>query len=416
MRNPSFPKPAPEEPVSAGEAEAILAELASVFLDGNALSQVSAPGSTYEIEAEKDAASALPERESMYRVLVEQIPAVVFIAYLDGGIGEAYVSPQIETSLGFSQEEWLSDPIRWYQQIHPDDKERWSVDAARMLVTGNPVRSAYRVMARDGKVVWFQCEVRMIRRQDGRPWFIHGIGIDISELKRTEQALEERTSELRNLSSHLLRLQDQERRRIARELHDSLGQYLVALKLNLHALKGRQPEADLAWVESETILEKCINETRTISHLLHPPLLDEVGFLSAAAWYIEGFAKRSGITVTTDLPSSLPRLPEEIEVTLFRTLQESLTNIHRHSESSSAEISLALCNREVSLQVRDSGRGISPVILQRFQKSGTGAGVGLSGIHERVTDVGGVMEIRSDSQGTLVIVKIPISPTAPAQH
>jgi PAS domain S-box-containing protein len=414
MRNRSSPKPAPDEPVSAGEAEAILAELASVFLDDNAVSQVSAPGSTNDIEAEKDAATGLPEGESMYRVLVEQIPAVVFIAYLEGGIGEAYVSPQIETSLGFSQEEWLADPIRWYQQIHPDDKERWSVDAAKMLVTGNPVRSAYRVMSRDGKVVWFQCEVRMIRRKNGRPWFIHGIGIDISELKRTEQALEERTSELRNLSSHLLRLQDQERRKIARELHDSLGQYLVALKLNLHALKGRHgTSADPAWAESETILEKCINETRTISHLLHPPLLDEVGFLSAASWYIEGFAKRSGITVTTDLPSRLPRLPEEIEVTLFRTLQESLTNIHRHSGSSSAEISLALRNREVSLQVRDRGRGISPVILQRFQKSGTGAGVGLSGIHERVTDVGGAMEIRSDSQGTLVIVKIPISPTAP---
>ena len=175
------------------------------------MSQVSAPGSTNDIEAEKDAATGLPEGESMYRVLVEQIPAVVFIAYLDGGIGEAYVSPQIETSLGFSQEEWLADPIRWYQQIHPDDKERWSVDAAKMLVTGNPVRSAYRVMSRDGKVVWFQCEVRMIRRKNGRPWFIHGIGIDISELKRTEQALEEPTSELRNLSSHLLRLQDQER-------------------------------------------------------------------------------------------------------------------------------------------------------------------------------------------------------------
>lgn len=416
MRNPSSPKPVSDDPVSAGDAEAILAKLASVFLDDNALSQVSAPGSSDEMVAEKDAATALPERESMYRVLVEQIPAVVFIAYLDGGIGEAYVSPQIENSLGFSQEEWLADPIRWYQQIHPDDKERWSVDAARMLVTGNPVRSAYRVMSRDGKVVWFQCEVRMIRRKDGRPWFIHGIGIDISELKRTEQALEERTSDLRNLSSHLLRLQDQERRKIARELHDGLGQYLVALKLNLHALKGRQgTNADPGWAESETILEKCINETRTISHLLHPPLLDEVGFLSAAACYIEGFAKRRGITVTANLLSSLPRLPGEIEVTLFRILQESLTNIHRHSESSSAEISLSLCNREVSLQVRDRGRGISPVILQRFQKSGTETGVGLSGIHERVTDVGGAMEIRSDSQGTLVIVKIPISSTAVPQ-
>jgi PAS domain S-box-containing protein len=348
----------------------------------------------------------------MYRVLVEQIPAVVFIAYLDGGIGEAYVSPQIETSLGFSQEEWLEEPIRWYRQIHPDDKERWSVNAAQMLVTGNPLRSSYRVLARDGKVIWFQCEVRMIRREDGRPWFIHGVGFDISELKRTEEALEERTAALRSLSSHLLRMQDKEHRRIARELHDSLGQYLVALKMNLHALKQREGDnPDPIWEQSEKILESCLTETRTISHLLHPPLLDEVGFLSAATWYIEGFAKRSAIAITSDLPPTLQRMPEEIEVTLFRILQESLTNIHRHSKSSNAEIRLAICSGEVSLQVTDHGQGIPSPILERFQKSGTGTGVGLSGIRERVTDLGGRLEIHSDGQGTVVSVTIPVAST-----
>jgi PAS domain S-box-containing protein len=132
-----------------------------------------------------------PDLQDRYRALVEQIPAVVFMAHLDGGLGEAYVSPQIEESLGFSQEEWLEDPILWYSLIHPDDKIRWSAEAAQMLMTGGPLKSNYRVIARDGRVVWFHCEVKMMRTADGHPWFIHGVGFDISGLKQTEEVLEE---------------------------------------------------------------------------------------------------------------------------------------------------------------------------------------------------------------------------------
>ena len=135
--------------------------------------------------------SQLPNLEARYRALVEQIPAVVFMAYLDRGIGEAYVSPQIEAALGFSQEEWLEDPVRWYSHIHPDDKQRWSTEAAEMFLTGSPLRSAYRVISRDGRVIWFHCEAKMIRKDDGEPWFIHGVGFDITDLKRTEEALQE---------------------------------------------------------------------------------------------------------------------------------------------------------------------------------------------------------------------------------
>ncbi|MGC2153859.1 MAG: PAS domain S-box protein [Terriglobales bacterium] len=135
-------------------------------------------------------APPLPNLEARYRALVEQIPAVVFMAYLDRGIGEAYVSPQIEAALGFSQEEWLEDPIRWYSHIHPDDKQRWSTEAAEMFLTGNPLRSAYRVVSRSGEVLWFHCEAKMIRKSDGEPWFIHGVGFDITDLKRTEEALQ----------------------------------------------------------------------------------------------------------------------------------------------------------------------------------------------------------------------------------
>jgi PAS domain S-box-containing protein len=169
--------------ITPAEAEMLLVDLAAVFLSN---STQSAPSHELPSEAEQ-----LPNVDAIYRALVEQIPAVVFMAHLDRGIGEAYVSPQIEATLGFSQEEWLEDPIRWYQQIHPDDKQRWSVEAAQMFLSGAPLRSAYRVVARDGRTVWFHCEAKMIRKKDGRPWFIHGVGFDITELKQTEEALQQ---------------------------------------------------------------------------------------------------------------------------------------------------------------------------------------------------------------------------------
>ena len=180
------------EPVSLTQAEAILDELASVFFPlDSATGQHPSDSKTTEGQI-----TELPNAVARYQTLVEQIPAVVFMAFLDKGIGEAYVSPQIEAMLGFSQEEWLNDPVRWYSQIHPDDKARWSIEAAQMFLTGEPLRSVYRVIARDGHLVWFHCEAKMVRRQDGRPWFIHGVGFDITELKQAESALKEAHDEL----------------------------------------------------------------------------------------------------------------------------------------------------------------------------------------------------------------------------
>jgi len=161
-----------------GEAEEILASLADVFFQAAPHPKDSGRGPE-------------PTLEARYRVLLDQIPAVVFMAYLDQGIGEAYVSPQIEASLGFTQKEWLEDPVRWYRQVHPDDKIRWSNEAAEMFLSGTPLRSSYRVIARDGRVVWFHCEARLVRRDDGEPWFIHGVGFDITELKQVQEELQE---------------------------------------------------------------------------------------------------------------------------------------------------------------------------------------------------------------------------------
>jgi PAS domain S-box-containing protein len=180
-------------PASVREAESVLTALASVFFT-NAQDTGGKP--RMRLEPSVSGKPERPDVEDIYRILVDQIPAVVCVAFLDKGLSEAYVSPQIEHTLGFTQEEWLGDPVRWYQQIHPEDKARWSVEAAHTLVTGDPLRSVYRVLARDGRVVWFHCEVKVVRHADGRPWFIHGVGFDITNLKVAEAELQRAQNEL----------------------------------------------------------------------------------------------------------------------------------------------------------------------------------------------------------------------------
>lgn len=225
-----------------------------------------------------------------------------------------------------------------------------------------------------------------------------------------ESIVQRRTASLRHLSAKLMRSQDEERRRIARNLHDSLGQYLTSIKMNLESLRSsgvsNKDELLLATLES---VERGISETRTLSCLLHPPLLDEVGFTSAARWYTDEFAKRSGIKVELELPDEgIDRLPELVRIALFRILQESLTNVHRHSASPSVEVRLKV-NHQAVLTVRDFGRGVPAELIQESQTNGEHFGVGLSGMRERVNDLGGTFEIQSSGSGTLITVSIPLA-------
>jgi len=222
---------------------------------------------------------------------------------------------------------------------------------------------------------------------------------------KLEDLIEKRTGALRRLTIKLLQAQDEERRRFARNLHDSIGQHLTVLKMNLERMSGFGRPDLIA--ECLGTVGECLKETRTISYLLHPPLLDEAGFESAARWYVEGFAERGGIEAKLNFPDKMDRLPRSVELALFRILQESLTNVHRHSGSPTVEIEVEADAEMVTLAIRDAGRGISQQVLEHFHETG-GGGIGLSGMRERIADMGGEFQVRSNDKGTVLMASIPL--------
>ena len=248
-----------------------------------------------------------------------------------------------------------------------------------------------------------------------------------------EERVKERTAELNSanqnlsdLTARLLNIQDEERRRIARDLHDSIGQTLAALGLNL-STAGNEIERLVKIMtvikDSQELVRETSTSIRTMSYLLHPPLLDENGLSSALPWYTKGFAERSNIQVDLEMPRDLPRLPHDSEMAVFRIVQECLTNIHRHSESPTAKIRIAHSGRDLYVVVQDSGKGIASEKLVELASGGT-SGVGVRGMRERIRQLDGTLDISSDGlgKGTVVVVQLPLvpaplaSPDAPESH
>lgn len=259
-----------------------------------------------------------------------------------------------------------------------------------------------------GHTGWWLKSFFPITQEGGKVTQIGVIVQDITGQKRAEISV-------RSLSGRLLQIRDDERRRLARDLHDSLGQTLTAVKMNLSYLgrdtSGLDERGNSAVAESKELIENALKEVRTLSHLLHPPMLDEVGLLPAIRWYANGFAQRSGIQVELELPTNLRRLPTELETAVFRVLQESLTNVHRHSGSPTATVRLHAEDGRLHLYVTDQGRGIPPDKLA-FRQESTTIGVGLLGMRERLRQFDGKLEVSSDSQGTRIHAIIPLSEAA----
>jgi signal transduction histidine kinase len=245
------------------------------------------------------------------------------------------------------------------------------------------------------------------------------------ELRRAhdelESLVEKRTVALRKLSARLMRVQDEERRHIARELHDGLGQWLAAAQINIDMALNRTGRRSFPMLqEARKLIDHAVSSIRTMSYLLHPPLLDEAGFEAAAHWFIDGFAKRSAMAIKANFshPDSKPpslyavRMPEVIELALFRALQEGLTNAHRHSASPNVEVRFQRLPDRAILEIQDFGGGLPKPVMERFQRTGTASGVGLAGIHERIKELGGDFTISSSAAGTTLRSTVPLVDTA----
>ncbi len=230
-------------------------------------------------------------------------------------------------------------------------------------------------------------------------------GLELRVKERTTE-LEHKSEEIQQLNGRLMQLQDEERRRLARELHDSTGQMLAALNINLTLLKdmtaGSEPKMTKIVQESGSLTEELTRQIRTMSYLLHPPLLDEAGLESALRWYVDGFSQRSNIAVDIKASDNLGRLPSDLEIALFRVVQESLTNVHRHSGSRVAGVHIGRDNHQVVLEVRDEGK------TEGDGKKTFSPGVGILGMRERVRQLGGRLEIHSDQAGTLIRALVPL--------
>jgi len=348
--------------------------------------------------------------------IIHTAPDIIFSRKADGS--RDYISDRFYEFTGASP--GSASGFGWLDYVHPDDKEKAMGDWMRCVESGANYEVEYRLQSGDGAYRWFRARALPIR-EDGKIIKWYGTCSDIQDSKLLEQSIRDdaaklekmvdrRTEELRRLSVRLMTMQDQERRRLARDLHDGLGQELAVAKMVLDRMmilqnsKSAEPSEE-AWTQASHIIDSAIQQVRTMSHLLHPPLLDEVGLLSALSWYVEGLTKRSGIEASLDVqPGDFPRLGADVETAVFRIVQEALTNVFRHSEASKVWITLTQREGMIVVAVRDDGKGIGRKIAELQPDS---VGVGIGGMKQRAKEFGGELRLSNVHPGTLVELIIP---------
>src|SRR5580658_6451573 len=354
-----------------------------------------------DITEQKQAERALRESEQLFRVVTDASPIMVWLSgtdklcyYFNKGWLD-FVGRTLEQESGNG----------WAENVHPEDFDRCLQIYASNFDARLPFEMEYRMRHHTGQYRWILDRGVPRHAPDGTFEGYVGGCLDINDQKDAAEKIR-----IADDMTRLMKVQDDERRRIARELHDSAGQTLTVVGLNLAQLVERAqviaPELAKEGREIEEIVQQLHREIRTTSYLLHPPLLDECGLASALNMYVEGVAERSDVAITLDGASAVGRLPADIELAIFRLVQECLTNIHRHSGSKTAVIRLTRDRESVRTEVRDHGKGIPPERLSEIQSQGSG--VGIRGIRERIRQFHGEMKIESNASGTAVIVSIPI--------
>jgi PAS domain S-box-containing protein len=354
-----------------------------------------------DVTAQKQAERALRESEQRFRVITDASPIMVWMSgtdrlcyYFNKGWLD-FVGRTLEQESGNG----------WVENVHPEDFDRCLEIYVSNFDARRPFEMEYRMRHHTGQYRWILDRAVPRYAPDGTFEGYVGGCLDIHDQKEAAEKIR-----IADDMTRLMKAQDEERRRIARELHDSAGQTLAVLGMSLaqlvHRAEGIAPELAKEGKEIEAMVQQIHREIRTMSYLLHPPLLDETGLASALSWYVEGLAERSHVAITLDVADNVGRLPSDMELAIFRVVQECLTNIHRHSGSNTAVIRVAREGESIRTEVQDHGNGISPERLVEIQSYGSG--VGIRGIRERIRQFHGEMKIESKGSGTSVIVSIPM--------
>jgi PAS domain S-box-containing protein len=354
-----------------------------------------------DITAQKQVEQALRESEQRFRVITDASPILVWMSgtdklcyYFNKGWLD-FVGRTLEQESGNG----------WTENVHPEDFDRCLQIYVCNFDARRPFEMEYRMRHHTGQYRWILDRGVPRYAPDGTFEGYVGGCLDIHEKKEAAEKIR-----IADDMTRLMKAQDEERRRIARELHDSAGQTLAVLGMSLaqlvHRAEGIAPELAREGKEIEAMVQQLHRDIRTTSYLLHPPLLDECGLASALKLYVEGLAERSHVAITLDVADNVGRLPSDMELAIFRLVQECLTNIYRHSGSNTALIRLRTEGESVRAEVQDQGKGISPERLSEIQSRG--AGVGIRGIRERIRQFHGEMKIESSGSGTSVIVNIPM--------
>ena len=347
--------------------------------------------------------------------IIHTAPDIIFSRQPDGA--RDYLSDRFYEFTGAAPGSAIG--FGWMEYVHPDDQDASQQRWLHSVETGENYEVEYRLRGKDGEYRWFRARAVPIQNEVGEVIKWYGICSDIQDSKLLEKSIRDnttelekivdrRTDELRRLSVRLMSAQDQERRRIARELHDGLGQELTVAKMVLDKMvmnKSASEPAPEAAAQASNLVDRAIQQVRIMSHLLHPPLLDEVGLLSALSWYTEGLTKRSGIQTFLEVqPPNFPRLATEVETAVFRIVQEALTNVFRHAEAHKVWINLNQRDGQITVSVLDDGKGIEQKVADLRPDS---MGVGIGGMKQRAKEFGGELRMSNASPGTLLEVIIP---------
>jgi PAS domain S-box-containing protein len=364
---------------------------------------------TRDLTDRKIAEETLHSQEERLRLFVTSVQDYALFM-LDAGGYVATWNTGAERIKGYKPSEIVG---RHFSTFYPEEDLRVHKPERELEIAAEEGRfedEGWRVR-KDGSKFWANVVITAVRDTEGNLIGFGKVTRDLTERMKAQWSLQESARKLaeserslRELSLHLLRTQDEERRKIGREIHDSLGQYLSVLKMKLDSMTPEVKEA----AECADIVDECVREVRTISYLLYPPMLEEMGLKTAIPWYLDGFTKRSGIQMTFSCPDDFERLTRDAELVLFRVLQECLTNVQRHSGSKTAAVHLARLGPSAVLEVSDEGKGLPNAVVEQSHQDWMGSlGVGLRGMSERLRQLGGGLEMSSDQSGTRVRATVP---------